>query len=66
MMMSRITLNLKKMGSKGGVQQIETISQPIRFATPPDEDQPEPVYDGKAMYRMSERLGSMKSTALVV
>ena len=64
-MMSRITLNLKKMGSKGGVQQIETISQPIRFATPPDEE-PEPVDDGKAIYRMSERLGSMKSTALVV
>ncbi len=61
-MMSRITLNLKKMGSKGGVQRIETISQPIRFATPPDEEEPEPMYDGKAMYRMSER----KGTALIV
>ena len=62
MMMSRITLNLKKMGARGVVQQIETISQPIIFATPAEVEEFEP--HGKAVFRMSKR-GSSSSTSLV-
>ena len=65
MMMSRITLNLKKMGARGVVQHIETISQPIVFATT-EEVEREPVHDGKAVFRMSERCSnSMKGRSLV-
>jgi hypothetical protein len=64
-MMSRITLNLKKMGARGAVQQIETISQPIIFATPTEvEHEHADRHDRKAVFRMIER-GSSSSTSLV-
>lgn len=68
MMMSRITLNLKKMGARGVVQQIETISQPIIFATPAEVEALEPMdmHDGKAVFRMSKRAGSSTSSTSLV
>ncbi|KAK2465313.1 hypothetical protein APHAL10511_002667 [Amanita phalloides] len=60
MMMSRITLNLKKAGAKGleGMHRIEEMSRAIRFATP-EVHQLEPLYDGK---RMTERRSPLGST----